>query len=58
MYERGPEQQQIEGSMEEFYTLRTEALSGQVSRTLEGAAGLEFCGRLDGAGGCAFDVAH
>lgn len=39
-----PSTQQIEGSMEEFYALRTAALSGQVSRTLEGRLGSSFAG--------------
>lgn len=39
-----PSDQQVESSMEEFYALRTDALSGQVSRALEGGLSASFSG--------------
>ncbi len=39
-----PSAQQIESSMEEFYALRTDALSGAVSRALEGGLSPSFTG--------------
>jgi murein DD-endopeptidase MepM/ murein hydrolase activator NlpD len=39
-----PSQQQIKSSIDQFYVLRTEALSGRISRALEGGLSPEFSG--------------
>jgi murein DD-endopeptidase MepM/ murein hydrolase activator NlpD len=39
-----PSQQQIKNSVDQFYTLRAEALSGRVSRALEGGLSSSFSG--------------
>jgi murein DD-endopeptidase MepM/ murein hydrolase activator NlpD len=39
-----PDQQQINLSIDEFYTLRSQALSGRISRALEGGLSADFTG--------------
>ena len=39
-----PSQQQIKSSIDQFYVVRTEALSGRISRALEGGLSPEFSG--------------
>ena len=39
-----PSQQQIKSSIDQFYVLRTEALSGRISRALEGGLSPDFSG--------------
>ena len=39
-----PSQQQVKSSIDQFYVLRTEALSGRISRALEGGLSPEFSG--------------
>jgi hypothetical protein len=50
-------QQQVKLSIDQFYALRAQALSGQVSRALEGGLTPSFEGDWTVLGGCAFHLA-